>query len=60
MITQTTFTNGILVAITVMGLALTADPFEKQDNKLLYLIVISTGGIICGTIAMLLIGNFPQ
>jgi hypothetical protein len=60
MITQTTFTNAILVAISVMALIVTADPPEKQKHKITYFIVMIVGSIFIGGLFMLLTNTFPS
>jgi len=60
MITQTTYTNGILIALATMALVLTIDPYEKQEHKILYFIVLFVGGIIVGAIFMYTTSNLPS
>jgi len=59
MLTQTTYTNGILVALATMALVLTIDPYEKQKHKILYFIVLLVGGIGIGAIFMFTTCGLP-
>jgi len=58
--TQTTFTNGILVAMAVMALIVTADPLEKQENKILYFVILIIGGVFIGGLFMWLTNTLPS
>jgi hypothetical protein len=60
MYTQTTFTNGILVAMAVMALIVTADPLEKQENKILYFVILIIGGVFIGGLFMWLTNTLPS
>jgi len=60
MITQTTFTNGIMVAMAVMAMIVIADPLEKQKNKVLYFTLMIVGSIIVGAVFMYLSRTFPS
>jgi prolipoprotein diacylglyceryltransferase len=60
MLTQTTYTNGILVALATMALVLTIDPYENQKNKILYFIMLIVGGIVIGAIFMFTTSELPS
>jgi len=46
--------------MAVMALIVTADPLEKQENKILYFVILIIGGVFIGGLFMWLTNTLPS